>query len=69
MTPKMLQELMKQMAQPEWKENDTGHIVVDKQPKTQEGVSTRLPSPDLWDALVMSLSADFDDNKGLTTRR
>ena len=48
---------------------DTGHIVVDKQPKTQEGVSTRLPSPDLFDGLVMSYSSDFDDNKGLTTRR
>ena len=42
---------LSQLAQPEWSENRSGKIVIDKQP---DG----MPSPDLYDATVLAFAYD-----------
>lgn len=64
-----LEEYLGQLSQPEWKENNSGRIVIEKQPKKMEGASAIAPSPDLYDASALAYSADSDEDKGLTARR
>ena len=64
---KHLDSFLGQLAQPEWKEDTSGRIVIDKQPKKQEGSVARGDSPDLYDAAALAFAADSE--YGLTVRR
>lgn len=49
-----LNDLLTQLAQPQWKENASGHIVLDKTPDN-------APSPDLFDAACLAFYGDLLD--------
>ena len=51
-----LQDVLGEMAQPEWND-DTGKLRVDKQPR--EPGEAKPPSPDAYDSAVMAFSDDF----------
>ena len=54
---RVTRELLKtQMSQPEWEENTTGHIVIDKAPNDEA-------SPDLYDAVALAFA--YDSRNGL----
>ena len=46
-----LEAYLAQLSQPEWKENLSGHVVIDKAPED-------APSPDLYDATALAFAAD-----------
>ena len=55
-----LDTLLVQLSQPEWEENSTGHIVIDKQPED-------APSPDMYDAAILAFA--YDSRNGLRANR
>ena len=56
---KDMERFMAQLTQPEWEENTSGKIVIDKQPED-------APSPDMFDALALAFA--WDSQFGLTYR-
>ena len=46
-----LEAYLAQLSQPEWKENLSGHVVIDKAPED-------APPPDLYDATALAFAAD-----------
>ena len=62
------EEFIKQITQPEWEETMSGKTRIIKQPKETEGRSTLLPSPDLYDGLVLAFSGGSEDY-GLSAKR
>lgn len=57
---------LNQLTQPEWEENTSGKIVIDKQPKEAEGSTSRKRSPDYFDASVLGFARDSES--GLKAR-
>ena len=58
---KDVEKIMTQLSQPEWSEDTSGRMVVDKQPEDS-------PSPDAYDGAVLSFASDSEDY-GLTKPR
>ena len=57
---------MDQLSQPEWEENSSGKIVIEKQPKVREGSTAKMPSPDFYDSTKYSYA--WDSRRGLKAR-
>ena len=52
-----LETLLKDLAQPEEDETKSGRMIIEKSPKP-EGSTTRLPSPDSYDATILAFGRD-----------
>lgn len=57
---------LNQLSQPEWEENSSGKIVIEKQPKIAEGSTAKMKSPDAYDATVLAFAVD--SRSGLKAR-
>ena len=54
---KNLEDCLAEFSQPEWDENLSGKMIIDKQP-SPPGTSDKPPSPDRYDAGILSFAAD-----------